>query len=279
MMARLWAAGTVLAVGLLLGTTTARGEDVFRLNLPPSDDAPAMKLGQADTDADTLLTWGRGGFHGGGFRGGFHGGYRGWGGYRGGFVGGYRGWGGGYRGWGGGYRGWGGYGGYYGGYGGYGGYYGGYYPSYYGGYNGCYYPSYSYSSYYYPSYYSCYPSYAYYGLGGYCGISGTDEQVPVFTLNTAPPGSAGATLTPGALPSAQSQTFDYNGGPPALPANPAPLPAVNPARPAPNTLPLEGRPASLPLKAEKKYTYPAYGESTVPPATVPADPTLRLVNR
>src|SRR4051794_34686825 len=84
MTTRRWAAGAVLAVGLLLGPATARGEDVFRLNLPPSDDAPAMKLGQTDADADTLLTWGRGGFRGGwggGYRGGWHGGYGGYRGY------------------------------------------------------------------------------------------------------------------------------------------------------------------------------------------------------
>jgi len=255
MRAHQWAAGALLAAGLLLGGATARGEDVFRLSLPAADDTPAMKLGQTGIDADTIQAW-----RGGGGRGGFHGGFRGGfgGGFRGGYYGGYRGYYGGYRGYYGGYRGY---------YGGYPGYYGGYYPSYY------YYPSYSY---YYPSYSYYYPSYGYYG--GCYGISGTDENVPVFNLAIAPP-SSGAVVAGAALPSGHLQTFNYNGGPQVPLSTPAPTPAVNPAPAAPATLPLEGRPVSLPLKPVKKFNYPAYGEDAVPPARIPADPTLRQVRR
>jgi len=254
MIARMWTAGLLACAGVLIGTTAGQAGGVFRLNLTASVDAPTLKLGEAAPEADT--------FDVRGFRGGcFHRGYCG-GGFRGGYSGGFR-------------------GGYYGGYaGGYcGGYAGGYYGGYVGGY--CAPRCYSYCAPVY-SYGYCTPSVYYY----YYPIS-TVTSVPTttFSLRIAPlvPGirtqpelTAPLTQAPSNAPVPVPRplpgngTYDYDGGPRA----PIPMPR---AEPAPTntqpTVPLDGRPVSLPIRAATpKFTYPAYGE--VPRTSVPAERTI-----
>jgi len=267
--------------GFLTWAPVSQAADVFRLALPAQADVPAMKLGDASADAETLDVWGRrcwggGGFFGGGFRGScFRGGYYGGGGYC-------------------------------------GSYYGGacysFRPSY------CYRPavSYSYS-------YSCYPQPYYYGYSygcypGYC-YAPIADTVPGVTANfslklgnplnqpqpaitnpgpaTMPPAATLPAPSVRQYPSTPSQpslprpadgTFDYDGGPKA----PVPMPQTQPAPPM-NTqpsVPLEGRPVSLQVRSTApRYTYPAYGEVPRVPApsqerTLPVrDNTVRQVQR
>jgi hypothetical protein len=236
-----------LAVGaLLLGSVAAQAGDTIKLALPASTDVPAVKLGEIGLDADTIDA--RGGGHGGHYGGG-HGGH--YGGYHGGHYGGYHvGHYGGYRGYYGGYRGY---------YGGYRGYYGAYYrPYFYGaGY-------YGYQPYYYSSYYSA-PSVYYYSSPVYCPIG--LEGASVGTARIMPPADA-LNYRPDAeaLPLPRDPgTYPYDGGPRA----PVPMPRIDnpgdapPARLAPPpTVPLDGRPVSLPgpKATPVKYSYPAYGE-------------------
>lgn len=255
-------AGLLAVAGLLASGAASQAGDVFRLALPAGGDVPALKLGQIDTNAETLDVW-RGGF--GGFRGGF-GGFRagfGFGGFRGGFYGGFRGWGGGWGGWRGGWGGWGGgWGGWRGGWGGWGGGWG----------------------------YSCYQPYWGCGYGwcgspwvslgcnnGFCSISDTSPGIASnFTLSLGP--TSLRVQTPQALPAQPGTlqqpspngngTFNYDGGP----RSPVPLPrsdqSAPPVNPAPKSVqpsvPLEGLPISYPapavVRTAPKYAYPAYGE-------------------
>jgi hypothetical protein len=263
MFARKLTAGLLACAGVLLGTTASQAGDVVRLNLSPGADAPVLKLGEIAPQADTFDVrgfhggGGHGGGHGGGFYGRGHGGGFYGGGYRGGFYG------GGYRGgfYGGGYR-----GGFYGGYG----YYGGY-RSYYG----------------YPYYYSaplCYPpTVYYYPISSVPSVPTTTYSLRIAPLTPgiqAQPFSTVQPLTQGqpgysvpapipTRPIPADGTFDYDGGPRA----PVPLPRIDPVpmRSQP-TVPLDGRPVSLPLQATPKYTYSAYGEQ--PRSPVPADRTI-----
>lgn len=254
-------AGLLAVAGLLASSAAGHAGDVFRLGLPAGEQAPTLKLGEMNPNADTVDAWFRGGFHGGfhGFRGGWGGGW-GWrGGWGGGWRGGWGGWGGGWRG------GWGGWGWR----GGWGGYYGGYSP--WVG-LGCYSsPWVGYSCYSYPS-----VSYSYYG--GFCPISTTSPGVvSTFSLNLGPTTLRAQTQpgVPTPVPAPQpgngapnNGTFNYDGGP----RSPVPLPSPGsdqaPPRsePAPMrsqpTVPLEGRPVSIQVvrPTPKKYTYPAYGE-------------------
>ena len=261
-----WAAAAAGALVLLAGSSSARADDVLRLN--GEGDAKTMTLGFDGQASTQLVHRGWGGYHGGwgGYRGGWGGYHGGWGGYRGGWGGwgGYRGgWGGwGYGGWG---RGW-GYGGFYrpyyagfggwgrglGGFGlglglgyglgslryglGYGGYgwgglYGGYsgYPGY--GVYGYGYPIYSYGGYGYPisTYGSYYAPYGY-ASPGYYGISTYNYVCPPGTSVTVANPSPSVVVPD--LPPAGSSTY-----PPATqpggtypydggPANPVPLPKV-----------------------------------------------------
>jgi len=286
------------ATGLLAVVGSASAADTFRLGLPARDDAPAVQLGRISADADTVdaayrgyyggYRGGYGGYRGygyGGYRGGYYGGYRG--GY-GGYYGGYRGYGyGGYRGYYGGYRGY-GYGGYYGGYRGYG--YGGYRGGYYGGYRG------GYGGYYGISLPLVTPAISVYstviedcpysydgGLYGYSPINSDPNETPTFRLAQAPPQeqpyAGGAYVNPSA---GSSQTFPYDGGPrvvaPSLEAAPTPR-LIQPAAPQP-TVPLEGRPVSLPaVKPATKFAYPAYGEEPTRTSTFATDPGLRTAKR
>lgn len=261
MFARQWVGGLLAVVGILAGAAAVQAGDTIRLGLPAQDDAPAIRLGEVSPDAELLdARYVRYGGYGG------YGGYRGYGGYGGyrsygyGGYGGYRGYGyGGYRGYGyGGYRGY-GYGGYSGGYRGYsGGFYGGFSGGYYGGYRG-----YGYGG---------YRGYGY-GGSGYYGIS---EPVPsgpaVYSLNIVPGVVQGSERPTPYLPSdpqpaprplPNDGTFDYDGGP----RSPVPLPKADQPNNKPPTVPLEGRPVSLPGRSTPKYTYPAYGEVPRPPAS------------
>jgi hypothetical protein len=244
----------VLALGAVLAVCGAAGADDRNTALPAGTTAGSttMTLGGQGTAADaaladTELTHGYRGYHGGyGYRGyGYGGGY----GYRGYYGGGY-----GYRG----YYG-GGYGyahrGYYGG--GYGyarGYYGGGYGGYYRGYSiGVYRPAY-YSSYYYassPVYYGgyyCDPGVSYsYGIGG-----GAATGAPALQLGAADP------VQPMGQPALPGGTFRYDGGP----ANPVPQPMPD-AQPIPPADP-SAAPSNLPIAGKKPvaapYKYKAYGE-------------------
>ena len=109
------------------------------------------------------------------------------------------------------------------------------------------------------------PGYAYYNPYYYCPISSPGSVMPYATsvgasvnftvMRPAPDSLPAPTPLPGA---ASDGTYPYDGGP----LNPVPMPSSQPAPKAQPTVPLEGRPVSLPApeKAEKKYTYPAYGE-------------------
>jgi hypothetical protein len=230
-----------------LGGQSARAGDVFRLGL--NTDAPTLSL-VGDRDDDTLSAAWRGYY--GGYRG-YYGGYGGYRGYYGSYYPRY-------------------YGGYYGG--GYGGYYGSYYPRYYGGYYGSYYPRYygGYYGSYYPRYYGGYYG-SYYPYSGYYGYSGISYVSPIGCPLSSPdvpgivvgPRGNGSTSESYKVPSQplnpmkpvpQEGTFPYDGGP----SNPVPMPKVEPAPTGKGvpTMPLEGRPVSLP--APKKYEYLAYGE-------------------
>jgi hypothetical protein len=232
MFVRRWATRLLAVAGLLTSAVAAQAGETVRLVLPANSDAPTLTLGNASADADTLdVRWGGGHFHGGYARG-FHGGF--YGGYARGFHGGFYGGGVAYR-----------------------GYYG-FRASYSTGY--AYYPGYyGYSTYYYYPSYSCYP------------ISQPVVTVtPSIALNIRP---ATPIMPPADAPPAQLQTlprpvpavpndgtYPYDGGPRV----PVPMPQVEPApaKTAPRpTVPLEGRPVSLPAeKTVKKYVYRAYGE-------------------
>jgi hypothetical protein len=275
----------LLAAGCLaVASTTARADnDTVRLG---SSSSGAVTNPDNGTDTE-LVVW-RGGYRQGGHYGGFRGyGYRGYG-YRG---YGYRGYGYGYRGYGYGY----GYRGY--GYGGYnrpfyGSYYGGYYPSYYSGYYPGYYGGYCNQPYYWRISYSAPVTYVY---------NVEDAYVPVTSVYSAPASQAQyvqpRTMPAQQLPAPQvapaqpngNQTFPYDGGP----SSPVPLPQVpngSDAGPgAPPTVPLTGKIVSLPREttagstqytlvssaaqqaaaapaaAPSSYTYPAYGEQSLPP--------------
>src|SRR5262249_34970137 len=156
----------------------------------------------------------------------------------------------------------------------YSGYYGSYYyPRYYGSYYSpsyygySYYPSY-YGSYYYPGYYgySYYPRY--YGYSYYPSYYGISYVSPIAC-------PAGAQHSPGAVrlrgskgttsdsykvpldpmkPVPEGGTYRYDGGP----SDPVPLPRAEPApasKVRPQTMPLEGRPVSLPPATPPKKKY------------------------
>jgi len=179
--------------------------------------------------------------------------YRGWGGYRG------WGWGGwGWRGWG--YRPWGWYAGYRPFFG---------YRSYYG-YAPYLYSYYTPSYYYAPSYYAApaysYPDYSYYVNP--CSVDtpsmpnavvlGSSSYVQPSVFQTPAKKPAVALRPPVARPS-DDGTYFYDGGP----AQPMPLPGQDsaPAIEKRPSVPLEGRLVSIPSQP-RKYSYPAYGEST-----------------
>ncbi len=254
MKVRMGMVGLLAAAGVMAVAGAGRAADVFRLAISDNSSTPTMILGTGSAEADTIDVrgggrGGGGGFHGGGFRGGSYGGYRG-------FAGGFRG----------------GYGGYRGYYGGYGGYLGGLFRGYYGGY----YPGYY--NYYYPQVVPYYPDYYYYP------ISTVTPSVPAttFTLRIGPvttqvqarrlPVLPNPTLRtqplypqPAPTPGRPADgTFDYDGGPRV----PVPLPKAEPAPMNPQpTVPLDGRPVSLPVRSTPvKYYYPAYGEQPRKPA-------------
>jgi len=275
MFARMGTAGLLALAVVLVGTSTSQADDVFRLNMTADTTAPAVKLGEIAPEADIFDVRGYGGGRGGGFRGGFRGGFHG--GHHG-FYGGHRGFYGGHHGFYGGHR------GYYGGYGGYRGYYGGY-RGYYGGYN-VYRPIYSYNDGYCAPY-SYYPSYYSYCPIGSAGLSAATFSLrigPVVTqLQTRPMPYAPVPLTPAQpndgspTPMPNDGTFDYDGGPRA----PVPMPKAEPVpMNTQPTVPLEGRPVSLPDRSTPKYTYPAYGEQPRNPApTVRTIPVTTTANR
>jgi hypothetical protein len=232
------AAGALAAVICWNWTAAAHAGDIFRLGL--NGEAPTFNLKGDGGAQDVLPVWGRR------YAAGYYSGY-------------YSGYSGAY------YPRWGYYGSYY-----YPRYYGSYYPGYYG----AYYPGY-YGSYY-PGYYSYYPGY--YGYSYYyptyypaityvspIGCRPGSQDVPATVLT---PGGQVTTDTyklPAAAPDRmqpvpQDGTYRYDGGP----SNPVPLPRTEPA-PAgnarPQTVPLDGRPVSLPPAVpKKKYEYLAYGE-------------------
>jgi len=150
------------------------------------------------------------------------------------------------------------YRGYYRGYrrGFYNGYYGGGWAPYYSGY---YYPAY------YPSYYGGYypPVFGFgarigpVGIGVY-GINGTSDDVsaPALSLNL---GGSKAQASKPATTNADPGSYRYDGGP----ANPIPLPKLDPGAPSGQAAPAPastGLPVSLPKATTKTYTYKAYGE-------------------
>jgi hypothetical protein len=277
-MAMLWrgVAACALAAGVgCVWTASAQAGDVFWLGL--NTEAPTLNL-VGGQEADTLPVQWRGGGYGG-----YRGGYGGYGGYRG-YYGGYRG-------------GYGGYGGYYGGYrGGYGSY-GGYYPRYYGGSYGGYggYSSRSYGGYrggyggyggYYPRSYGGYygGSRSYYGISyvSPLGCPPRGQDIPGIVLSPGGSGAGDTDTPPGSQPLnpmkpvPQDGTFPYDGGP----ADPVPMPKVEPApagKVRPHTMPLEGRPVSVPPPTTKKYEYLAYGETPAaqPAPEVPKDRVAR----
>jgi len=228
-----------------------------------------MRLDGKGEDAETLETRGyHGGYHGGGYHGHYHGG--GWGrGYYGG------GWGRSYYG-----GGWGR--GYYGGYGR--GFYGlGYGRGYYGGgyYGGGYYGG-GYSSYYSaPVYYYSSPSYVvpsyYYSpcasapaatidLGVASAPVNNDVTVLRPSQNVTPQTAVPQPVTP------QPRTFQYDGGSPRIPLPREVAPMSNPKS---STVPFEGKLVSLPGKASSNsYTFRAYGENMLTPATTAQDTHL-----
>jgi hypothetical protein len=221
-----WTTRLLAVAGLFTGAAALRADETVRLVLSADNSAPTVILGKESIEADTLdARWGGGHFHGG-FHGRFHGGFHGHVFHRG-------------------FHGHGFSGGFYGR-----GFYGGFYayrPSFvysYGGYS---------SFYYYPSY-SCYP------------ISQTVTTVtPSVALSIRP---ATPIMPPADAPPSQLQTlprpmpedgtYPYDGGPRA----PVPMPKADPTKGAPQkTVPLEGRPVSLPAeKPVAKYVYRAYGE-------------------
>jgi hypothetical protein len=259
MKARTWAAGLLAVGGLCLAATAARAGDTIKLGLAANDDAPAVALGKLSPVADTIDAGFRGGgFHGGGFHGGgFHGGgFHGRGFHGGGFDhGGFRH---------GGFRSNFFFGGFYGGY--YPRYYGfgygyGYYPRYYG-----YYPSYYYDDYYYSPYgypYSYRPRAYFYSAAVLSPVSvSVTRATPSADLLNVP--YNGQDILPAPRPLQEGATYPYDGGPRPLGPYADPEPTRNPRPstvPGP-TVPLEGRPVSLPAKpaAAPKLTYPAFGE-------------------
>jgi hypothetical protein len=250
---RTWVAGLLAPLSLLVGAAQSRAGDVIRLGLPGQGQAKqssTVLLGQGPVDAETL-TVGRGGFHGG-----FHG-----------SVGVHRGYVGGYRGFVGGYRGYGYYGGYRGGIVGYA------YPRLYTPY---YYPRTYYYGGYYPGVIGSYPYYS-----GCSYPITTVVPSASFSLSIGTP-RAQLSVLPTPVPSvaqpsqpvapAQPGTFDYDGGP----SQPVPMPSAEPApMSGPPTVPLEGRPVSLPVQNAPRYRYPAYGEKPEPAR----DQNLRRVSR
>lgn len=248
-----------LALGAVLaatGAASAGDRDTVQLAGGPGGST-TMTLGGRGTAAqaateDTELARG---YHGGGHYGGYHGGHYGWGGG----YGGYRGYYGGYR------------GGYYSGYRGYygGGYYRPYYASYYRpyyGYGGGYYGGgLGYGGFYTNYYNSYYPSYYGGGCGVYLGISGGSAVAGVPTVvpgtNFARPVDTQPMAQP--VPPGGDGTFPYDGGP----ANPVPLPkidpqAIPPANPSATAtdLPVSGKAKSPFVPATTPYKYKAYGE-------------------
>jgi len=70
-------------------------------------------------------------------------------------------------------------------------------------------------------------------------------------------------------------TYDYDGGP-RIPV-PMPMQKVDPAPTKTQpTVPLDGRPVSLPIQAKPKYSFPAYGEQ--PRYPVEKDETIPVRN-
>jgi len=273
MFARPGRTSLLACAGVLLCATASQAGDVLLLNRPATATAPTLKLGEVAPDADTFDVRG---FHGGA-RGGYAGYRGGYGGFRGGYGVGYGGYRGGYYG---GYR-----GGYYGGYGvGYGGYYGGYGPVY----------RYNYASYYAsPSVYAYYPPavitypqtyYYYYPIATPVATPTTTFSlkiaplVPRIQVQASPYSPTPITQGQPNYPPAPIQgrpipadgTFDYDGGP----RLPVPMPKAEPAPMNTHpTVPLDGRPVSLPLRSTPtKYYYPAYGEQ--PRSPVPADRSI-----
>jgi hypothetical protein len=240
MFARMWTAGLLAVAGVLVGTSANQAAEVFRLALPANTEAPTLNLVQAEADdGDTMDVRF---YHGGGFRGGYV--------VRGGHYGGYA-------------------HGYHGGYAR--GYYGGYARGYYGG-------SYGYRSVYryayYPpvyNYYYCPPQY-YTPIATSPSVATTTFSLRVVPLSPqAVPQPLPLSLGQPTLPAPNQNpglspnpgTFEYDGGPRA----PVPLPRAEPTPMNPQpSLPLDGRPVSLPLRATPKYTYPAYGELPRTPA-------------
>jgi len=237
----------------------AQAADTFKLGMTVG--APTLTLGLEKNDAETQLVW-----HHGFYRGGY-GGFYGRSFYGGGFGRGF---------------------------------YGGFYPRFAYG-PSYYYPRYSSFSfgynfsrpYYYaaPAYYYSAPSFYY--SSPWCspiGLSGrvaATLEVPLPMPNQLPPATQQqfpSTQQPPLAPELQPMqpveprqpvpgTYDYDGGP----QNPVPLPRngvqENPTRVLPRpTVPLEGRPVSLPAK-NAKYSYPAYGEKPGKSVPVPQDPT------
>ncbi len=261
----------LLAAGVITlayGTAARADNDTVRLG-KSSTGAASDITGDVDT---SLVVW-RGGYHG---HRGYYGGYRG-------YYGGYRGYYGGYRGgyWGGGYgfyrRPY--YGGYYGGYRPYyagyygGGFYGaGYYRPYYGGY-------YGYSSYYWPCSAQSAP------VVVTLAPQAVQPAAPVYQAQAPAP-----QLLPAPAPVAapQQATYPYDGGPKAL----VPMPnadTVDPTFGPRPTVPVQGKLVYLPAEttggstqlhtvslqtsvaqqpaAAPRYSYPAYGEQSLPPVT------------
>ena len=144
---------------------------------------------------------------------------------------------------------------------------------YYGGYRGYYgYPSYA--SYYYPRAYVStyyYPTPVYYAPQPACyPISGTAVGASYSTTvgKVMPPADIlNAPYTPRETlpaPRPQGQTFPYDGdlGQPLPQAEPFPTRNPTPLTVPPPTVPLDGRPVSLPARtaAPAKLSYAAYGE-------------------
>jgi len=275
-----------LAAALGLSASSAWTQsDVFQLRL---DQSAALELAGASLDDDADL---------------FDVGYKGYGGYRG-----FKGYGGGYHGFKGYYGGYRGHYAHYGNYGHYG--YRSYYRPYYNfsfafgrpfyGYSSYYYPRYSYAyNYYRPYYYSGYSSYynggdysSYYcpisvktggfslQLGTYPQGSLNYEPAPNYlpqprTIQTMPPADAPPSRAPeGYTP--DNRTYPYDGGPSYPVPMPTPMPTLEPSNLRP-TVPLEGRPVSLPATTKStKFAYPAYGEDKLPPTKFGEDRTTPL---
>jgi len=287
-------AAVVAALGLWASPAWAQFSDVKTLRL---GDVPKMKLGDASTDADTLLV--RGGSHGGGSHGGgFHsGGFHSGGFHNGGFHS------SGFRNVGfhnGGFHNSGFHNGFHSSF--HRGFHNGFHSSFHHGFhrgfsrsfffNGFWpFYGYGYRNFYYPGYYSGYgygyspyydyaPSVYYYSpLCSYPAsltttYSGYSPVMPLAPQDGGPVPGGGPVPRPGTV---EDGTYPYDGGP----ASPVPMPRADPvpsrepARPAPKP---EGRIVSLPAP-KTQFAYPAYGEKTAPtsfaqdrPAVLKSDP-------